>query len=128
MHVDPTLHILDETTSRLGTQFRKFAKETCPAFNTQELKREADARKRRKAKKAKKAKASKRSEDLVSSHASPEPEPEPELEGSRPKNFSLQTYKFHALGDYVETIRRYGTTDSFSTEPVSSLPAIQLLF
>jgi hypothetical protein len=126
MHTDPTLLILDETTSRLGTQFRKFAKETCPAFNTQELRRETDARKRRKAKKAKKAKASQQSEDLASSHASPEPEPEPE--GSRPKSFSLRTYKFHALGDYVETIRRYGTTDSFSTEPVRSLPAIQFLF
>jgi hypothetical protein len=34
------------------------------------------------------------------------------------KGFNLQTYKFHALGDYAATIRRYGTTDSFSTERV----------
>lgn len=31
---------------------------------------------------------------------------------------NLNTYKVHALGDYVETIRRYGTTDSYSTESV----------
>jgi len=29
------------------------------------------------------------------------------------------TYKYHALGDYVDTIRRFGTTDSYSTQPVS---------
>lgn len=31
---------------------------------------------------------------------------------------NLNTYKVHSLGDYVEAIRRYGTTDSFSTEMV----------
>jgi len=36
----------------------------------------------------------------------------------REAKFSLHTYKHHSLGDYVETIRRYGTTDSYSTEPV----------
>ena len=35
------------------------------------------------------------------------------------KTFNLQTYKLHALGDYVEQIRLYGTTDSYSTQPVS---------
>jgi hypothetical protein len=34
------------------------------------------------------------------------------------KKFNLQTYKFHSLGDYADTIRRYGTTDSYSTERV----------
>jgi hypothetical protein len=37
----------------------------------------------------------------------------------RQKTFNLNTYKHHALGDVVDTIRRYGTTDSYSTEPVS---------
>lgn len=31
---------------------------------------------------------------------------------------NLNTYKVHALGDYVETIRRYGTCDSYTTETV----------
>jgi hypothetical protein len=39
--------------------------------------------------------------------------------GRRKKTFNINTYKAHALGDYVATIRRYGTTDSYSTEPVS---------
>ena len=37
------------------------------------------------------------------------------------KIFNLSTYKWHALGDYVNTIRRYGTTDNYSTQTVSHL-------
>lgn len=33
----------------------------------------------------------------------------------------LNNYKFHALGDYVATIRLFGTTDSYSTQVVSSV-------
>lgn len=32
---------------------------------------------------------------------------------------NLFTYKLHALGDYVRTIRAFGTTDSYSTQIVS---------
>ena len=35
------------------------------------------------------------------------------------KKLNLNTYKFHALGDYVATIRLFGTTDSYSTQIVS---------
>jgi hypothetical protein len=38
---------------------------------------------------------------------------------SRKKKFTLNTYKYHACGDYPNTIRQYGTTDSYSTEIVS---------
>ena len=34
------------------------------------------------------------------------------------KKFNLQTYKHHSLGDYVNTIRQFGTTDSYSTTTV----------
>jgi hypothetical protein len=34
------------------------------------------------------------------------------------RTFNLDTYKYHSLGDYTEHIRQYGTTDSYSTEPV----------
>ncbi|KIM79897.1 hypothetical protein PILCRDRAFT_26419, partial [Piloderma croceum F 1598] len=33
------------------------------------------------------------------------------------KTFNLNTYKGHLYGDYVKTIREYGTTDSFLMEP-----------
>jgi hypothetical protein len=35
--------------------------------------------------------------------------------------FSLSTYKLHSLGDYVQTIRALGATDSYSTQTVSLL-------
>ena len=45
------------------------------------------------------------------------------------KSFNLRTYKNHSLGDYVKMIRTYGTTDSYSTEPVSTaLLCMQFFF
>lgn len=35
--------------------------------------------------------------------------------------FSLSTYKLHALGDYANTIRWRGTTDSYTTQVVRAL-------
>ncbi|KAF7970329.1 hypothetical protein HWV62_24352 [Athelia sp. TMB] len=32
------------------------------------------------------------------------------------KTFNLWTYKFHALGNYLRAIRRFGTTDSYSSQ------------
>jgi hypothetical protein len=39
--------------------------------------------------------------------------------GRQKKQLNLNTYKYHAMGDVASTIRRYGTTDSYSTEQVS---------
>ena len=38
---------------------------------------------------------------------------------SKKKKLNLNTYKFHSLGDYVASIRLFGTTDSYSTQLVS---------
>ena len=38
---------------------------------------------------------------------------------AHPKIFNLSTYKLHALGDYVNTIRLFGTTDSYTTQIIS---------
>jgi hypothetical protein len=51
-HTDHTLKILDEKTTDLGSAFRTFIKDVCQNVNTQELKRESEARKRREAKKS----------------------------------------------------------------------------
>lgn len=37
----------------------------------------------------------------------------------KPISMSLLTYKLHALGDYAQTIREHGTTDSYSSQTVS---------
>jgi hypothetical protein len=101
MHTDHTLDILDDATRDIGVEFRAFTTKTCPAFNTKELRRQTEARQRRQLKNGNKNESA------------------PASSGARPRKFNIQTYKFHSLGDYADTIRTFGTTDSFSTEPVS---------
>lgn len=90
LHTDYTLAFLEATTTLLGNQLRAFQTKTCSAYKTEELPREVRKREKNTGKKTKLAKV-----------------------------FNLETYKLHSLGDYAETIRRYGTTDSYSTELVS---------
>ena len=47
--------------------------------------------------------------------------------GHRPKVLNLRTYKLHALGDYVVQIRMFGTTDSYSTQPVGHITVISMI-
>ena len=99
MHTDYTLKVFEETTVSLGVRFRAFVRKTCPHFDTRELQRETDARKRREMKKT----------DATA----------PASTTRRQKTLNLKTYKYHSLGDYPAMIRRYGTCDSYSTEIVS---------
>ena len=130
MHSDLTLDILDKLTTDLGDRFREFKAEVCPAYQTQELDREVDARSRRQAKEASKrarkpnAGAHDNGQEIASSK---QPQDVPILKQSRRrKSFNFQTYKFHSLGDYVASIRHFGTTDSYSTEPVSCSLSLML--
>lgn len=101
MHTDETLQILDDATISLGRELRAFASVTCPAFPTRELNREAERRQRRQ----------RQAQSCRTQGSS-------QVVSRQPKTFNLQTYKLHALGDYVSTIRQYGTTDSYSTQVV----------
>jgi hypothetical protein len=103
MHTDTTLATLDEETTTLGDQLRNFESKICPSYRTHELKREAAARMRRQGA----AKAG--STSSVGG----------DKKDREPKTFNLQTYKAHSLGDYVATIRNFGTTDSYSSQLVS---------
>ena len=111
LHTDDTLGILDETTMRIGDEFRAFAGKTCPTFDTRELDREVAARRRKRLPKAQGQLQVQGHSSAPTGAATDEP---------RKKKFNLRTYKYHSLGDYANTIRRYGTTDSYSTEPVST--------
>jgi hypothetical protein len=117
MHTESTLDILNQTTHEIGNEFRKFAGRTCTAFNTRELAREVAARKHRRQKQAKTSALGDPTVHLISASSS-QPTACTKDDGPRPKTFSLDTY-IHALGDYVQTISQFGTTDSYSTEPVS---------
>ena len=41
--------------------------------------------------------------------------------GQQTRKLNLFTYKLHSLGDYLNSIKRYGTSDGFSTQVVSLL-------
>lgn len=111
MHTDSTLKIFDEITADIGAEFRTFERETCSVFDTRELPCEANARQRRKQKSKQGCLPAPAERGSLDGSAT--------AEGRRPKKFNLQTYKYHSLGDYPDTIRQYGTSDSYSTEPVS---------
>jgi hypothetical protein len=44
----------------------------------------------------------------------------------KPITMSLLTYKLHALGDYAQTIRQRGTTDSYNSQTVNILLYLEL--
>ncbi|KAG6825349.1 hypothetical protein H0H92_004011 [Tricholoma furcatifolium] len=122
LHSDRTLEILDQQTTHIGHSLRAFKDTTCPSFQTRELKRELEARSRRQASKPKsgfpRAAKSGGKAKGITPHCIPwiafikqATAPDPQL-----KQFTLNGYKVHAMGDYVATIREYGTTDSYSTE------------
>lgn len=113
-HTDSTLESFDEATKSLGFQVRKFTNTTSPQFRTTETPREETARKLRAA--AKKAKE----DAAAAASGDPPPAAKPARQGPKWKKFNDKTYKYHSLGDYVRMIRRHGTTDSFSTQIVSS--------
>jgi hypothetical protein len=122
LHTDLTLGIMDRLTTELGTALRNFEEHICAAYVTRELPCEMAARQRRQ--KAKK--------DILGGGAAlPDGVSEPEKEEPKrlKKALNLQTYKHHSLGDYVNTIRRYGTTDSYSSQTaclINFLPCIIL--
>jgi hypothetical protein len=102
MHTDASLDVLSQATGLLGNSLRVFKEKTCNVFQTRELERERAARVRR----------------HQNSNANEGTSSKP-TNARRSKHLNLNTYTLHALGDYVSTIRRYGTTDSYTTQPVS---------
>lgn len=113
LHTDITLGIMDRLTTELGKAFLDFEKTVCTAYATQELPREVTARQKRQ-----QAKATSSQEGTSQTNSE---QPKEKSTESKPlvKMLNLQRYKHHSLGDYVETIRQYGTTDSYSTQSVS---------
>ncbi|TFK16819.1 hypothetical protein FA15DRAFT_606329 [Coprinopsis marcescibilis] len=104
MHTDLTLELLEETTTAMAAQFRLFLEQTCAQVVTFELPKEAEARRKRE--QSRKDKAS------TSSQIFSAPPPS----ARKRKTLNINTYKYHALGDYVSTIKKFGTTDSFNSD------------
>jgi len=88
---------------------RKFEKDVCSKYDTKDLPSELAARTRRQQRKA-----------AQKATMTPVPtQKEPAKKGPQPKKFNLETYKYHALGDYATSIRLHGPLDGYSTQLVS---------
>ena len=129
MHTESSLTLLEALTSEFGWAMRGFQELTCSQYVTTELPREVAARKHRELNFS-----LNRSQVDTTNHCIPDPiqnaaEPTPRVSSNstRPHNGQLQktlnlsTIKFHSLGDYVQHIRLWGTTDSYSTQLVFSI-------
>ncbi|KAJ7481274.1 hypothetical protein B0H11DRAFT_1724177, partial [Mycena galericulata] len=115
MHTDPTLEHLRRLTPEIGRLMREFKNTTCKEYETFELPRETAARVRREQRTA----AARATAD-----STPAPPTDPHIGNSstprskKAKTLNLNTYKWHALGDYVPTIQLFGPTDAYSTQLV----------
>lgn len=137
MHTEDTLQRLETTTTAMGKELCSFRASSATAWICKELPSETAAlgRKleRKRAKVAAKAAVSEpppASELIPRNPAEPSialPTTDPKTPNVIPplpklpakvKTLNLFTYKLHALGDYVRTIRLFGTTDSYSTQIV----------
>lgn len=98
VHSESTLNHLEVQTKILGQQMRAFRDTTKDTFSTVELPSETAARKRRSL--------------ATKGNVTAQPR------GPLKKVLNLHTYKFHALGDYIQSIRLFGTIDSYSTQLV----------
>jgi hypothetical protein len=131
IHTDETLRIFEVVTQTLGRKFDLFEEKTCSSYTTFELPSEAEKRHRQKSRKSRKSNSGNAKEPTNSGAPESQKESTTELgttifsraQESHRKTvmFSRATYKYHALADYPNMIRRFGTCDSYSTEPVSNI-------
>ena len=126
LHTDDTLDLLDDETKYIGRDLRAFISNTCRFYDTRELKREVDARKRRKAKKSAVSAGETQGQGSTRDEPQEEPGATMEIDEPTPKKLNINTYKVHSLGDYASTIRQFGTTNSYSTVIVSDSSIIDL--
>ena len=107
LHTKQTLELFDAATNYLGCSIHKFERTTCRYYHTTELPQEHAVRGRRTA-----------ALSAKQGHAIP-----PATSRPKQKKLNLHTYKFHALGDYVDTIQMFGTMDNYMTQTVSTWSA-----
>ncbi|KAG8898963.1 hypothetical protein FRC00_002093 [Tulasnella sp. 408] len=107
MHTNDTLETLSLLTRSLGQELRYFEEHVANALKTFETPKEARSRVRRERRKG----ADVRHEGVGSSTAAAAPGV-----ARKAKSYSLDTYKVHALGDYISQIRLFGTLDVTSTQ------------
>lgn len=102
LHTTSTVASLRDLTRMFGIRMRHFANHICPQYDTRELPGETVARVRR----------------ITKQRVKQGEAGAPTSTAKNVKHFKLATYKLHAMGDYVDQIVQFGTTDSYSTQSV----------
>ena len=113
MHTDPSLQILHNVTTSLGSCVKNFIQETCSAFQTHELEHEWAMWQRRQEREAASHQQQSNQDSKARSRTT--------MASMRiPKSLNLRRYTYHSLGDYMWTIQHFGTTDSHTTQQVNN--------
>ena len=126
LHTEDTLDLFEQLTAPLGENLRLFAGKITKDFVVKELPKETAAKARRTAAnlKQKISKGKKPAKAAPIKKSAKGKQSAKKSRGKKPEqmiSMSLLTYKLHALGDYVQTIRQRGTTDSYNSQTVSIL-------
>ncbi|KIM56663.1 hypothetical protein SCLCIDRAFT_132064, partial [Scleroderma citrinum Foug A] len=102
MHTDDMLELMESVTVSLGNHLRVFTTETCTAFSTKELCCETEAQIRHHGHES--------NHRISSSHQN-----NTQAASRKARTLNLQTYKLHALGDYVKTMSNSGHSSGQKT-------------
>jgi len=94
--METTLNELENSTIRLGECVRKFEHDVCPKYTTKDLPSEQAACTWQRARRASKSSGQPASTSSLTENTT--------SDANRPQKFKIDTYKYHALGDYVQTI------------------------
>ena len=121
LHTETTVTDLENSTRRLGEALRTFKNVVCSAYKTYELLQEKAACSRCEA-----AANAKRTSNLPVSITT-ETTAKTISSSWRLHQFNLDTYKIHALGDYADAIRQFGTADSYNSQTVSDQVSLYYL-
>ena len=98
LHTNTTLEMFEKVGTALCKALRHFAVVTCPRYTMKELPWEATVQANCKNKAKKRGSAS-----------------------AKVKTFNMTMIKIHCIPDYLDAIQRYGTTDLYSTQTVSTI-------
>jgi len=120
LHSESTLSELETSTERLGSLLRKFKHDVCSAYHTRDLPSEEAARGKREARQAAKKSQTESATQSTTSNPAGVGKPTKKTATKFPE-FNMETYKMHSLGDYLTTIRGFGTIDNTSSQAVSTI-------
>jgi hypothetical protein len=121
IHTEDTIELLEIGTRELAVSVAAFEYKVCPHFKTRELAKEVARRGRAQVRKKQKATAAAASKPSTQQSKAIITNKDIEVAAGDPRMrvFSVRdTYKFHRSADVARTIRRFGTSDNYSTQSV----------